>query len=114
MEKLIVKQLQSGRSDGQNFWPESPEEKIFLNFFEMELQPYRDKDGTWIYPELPDTVRPATIQDLFMPSGRPNYGKQFMYYSKILKKYVVWKILQSTTVAELELMLNDKVIYVAK
>jgi hypothetical protein len=80
----------------------------------MNSEPYKTRDGSWIYPELPDTVRPATPADLFTWSGKPNYGKQFLYYSPILEKYATWKILQSTTIADLELMLRDKVIYVAK
>jgi hypothetical protein len=92
----------------QNVLKASTIEKRYL----MEV--YRDSHGTWIYPELPDTVRPATRSDLFMLSGRPNYGRRFLYWSHFQQKYVAWKILETTTVEELNLMLNDKVIYVAK
>jgi hypothetical protein len=77
------------------------------------MKPYKTHFG-WTYPELPDTVRPATHNDLFMPSGKPNYGKQFLYYSHISKAYLTEKIRQSTTADELNIMLKDKVIYIKK
>jgi hypothetical protein len=78
------------------------------------MNPYKDSNGNWIYTELPDTVRPATRADLFTPSGKPNHGARFLYYSHQFKNYVASKIYQTTTVEDLNIMLNDKVIYVKK
>lgn len=80
----------------------------------MKTEPYKDEIGAWIYAELPDTVRPATVDDLFTPSGSLNRGKQFLCYSNVYEAFITSKIYESTTVDDVDLMLRDKVIYVKK
>lgn len=76
-------------------------------------KPYKDSIGCWIYPELPDTVRPAEEKDLFTPSGKPNVGKTFLCVS-VFGGYVADKVRESTTPGDLYRMLRDKVVYVKK
>jgi hypothetical protein len=80
---------------------------------EDEKDPIRKTCG-WVYRKLPDTVRPATEKDLFMPSGRLNVGKDFLFYGPYFKVYYADKIRQSTTEEEIRRMLKDNVIFVKK
>ena len=80
----------------------------------MSKDPKKHKLGFWIYDELPDTVRPATEQDLLLPCGNLRLGIKLLYKSQIIGAYVASVIRRSDTIVEIRLMLRDGVVFVKK
>lgn len=64
-----------------------------------------DEDNIAYFEELPTEARPATLDD-FHTNGNPLIGKPFLCYSRISKRYVLYRMTADTRGGRLQFFID--------